>query len=110
MHELDSNQQIDKLLEMPSLQWQKPSDMLARMRQLCPTDKDKTALFCWMFLRLHGREEAVIATAAAQPSRGYGRGCFQRGSNRRGGFQYRKKKWSADRAGNQPRIASSNSV
>jgi hypothetical protein len=25
--------------------------MLAKMRQLCPTGEDKTALFHWMFLR-----------------------------------------------------------
>ena len=51
IHELDSNQQINKLLEMPSLQGQKPSDMLPKMRQLCPAGEDKTALFRWMFLR-----------------------------------------------------------
>jgi len=51
MHELDSNQRIDKLLELPSLQGQKPFNMLAKMRQLCPAGKDKTALFRWMFLR-----------------------------------------------------------
>ena len=31
MHELDSNQHIDKLLELPSLQGQKPFDKLAKM-------------------------------------------------------------------------------
>ncbi len=51
MHELDRNQRIDKLLEMPSLQGQKPSDMLAKMRQLCPAGEETTALFRWMFLR-----------------------------------------------------------
>ena len=51
MHELDSNQQIDNLLGIPSLQGKKPSNMLAKMRQLCPTGVDKTALFLWMFLR-----------------------------------------------------------
>ena len=40
-----------KVTEMPSLQGQKPSNMLAKMRQLCPAGEDKTTLFCWVFLR-----------------------------------------------------------
>ena len=135
---------------MPSLQGQKPSDMLAKMRQLCPACEDKTALFRWMFLRRlpdkvklmlaedHScsvtelaaradiltastlkpvatviamvKEEAVITAATTQPNRGRRHCSFQCGSNRPGGFQNGKRKRSRDRAGNQLRTATGNSI
>ncbi len=51
LHKLDGNQQIVKLLDMPSLQRQKPTNMLPKMCQLCPAGEDRNALFCWMFVR-----------------------------------------------------------
>ena len=51
MHKLDSNQRIKKLLDLPNLQVQKPTNMLAKMSQLCPTGEDDTSLFHWMFLQ-----------------------------------------------------------
>jgi len=36
LHDLDINQWVDCLLDMSVLQGQKPSDMLAKMPQLCP--------------------------------------------------------------------------
>ena len=51
LHDLNVNQRVDCLLDMPTLQGQKPSDMLAKMNQLCPTGEDKTTLFQRMFVR-----------------------------------------------------------
>ena len=47
LHDLDINQRVDSLLDMPVLQGQKPSDK----RQLCPTGEDKPTFFRRMFVR-----------------------------------------------------------
>ena len=59
MHKLDNNQQINKLLDMPPLQVQKPSDMLAKMQQLCTISKDNTAMT---------ENDAVIAAGVRFPA------------------------------------------
>ena len=39
LHDLEVNQRVDCLLDMPALQGQKLPEMLAKMRQLCPTGR-----------------------------------------------------------------------
>jgi len=50
-HALDDYQRLELLLDLPPLGGQKPSALLAQMRQLCPTGEENTKFFRITFLR-----------------------------------------------------------
>jgi len=50
-HSLDDYQRLELLLDLPPLGGQKPSALLAQMRQLCPTGEENTKFFRITFLR-----------------------------------------------------------
>jgi len=50
-HTLDEFQRLDLLLESPALGGQRPSVLLAEMRQLCPSGEVDTKIFRGLFLR-----------------------------------------------------------
>ncbi len=50
-HTLDAYQRLKQLLALPPLGGQKPSALLAQMRQLCPPGKENTMFFCASFLQ-----------------------------------------------------------
>jgi len=55
-HALDSYQRVEQLLEMPPLGGQRPSVMLAQMKQLLPPGEEKSVLFRCLFLKRLPRE------------------------------------------------------
>jgi hypothetical protein len=50
-HTMDEFQRLDLLLEMPALGGQRPSVLLAEMRQLCPAGEVDSKIFRGLFLR-----------------------------------------------------------
>jgi hypothetical protein len=50
-HSLDAYQRLEQLMALPPLGGQKPSVLLAQMRQLCPPGKDNTMIFRAAFLQ-----------------------------------------------------------
>ena len=49
-HSLDAYQRLEQLLTLPPLAGEKPSTLLANMKQLCPPGEDATMMFRGMFL------------------------------------------------------------
>ena len=50
-HSLDDFQRLEQLMDLPPLGGQRPSALLAQMRQLCPNGEETTLLFRSIFLR-----------------------------------------------------------
>jgi hypothetical protein len=50
-HSMDAYQRLEQLLNMPPLGGQKPSVLLAQMRQLCPPGEENTMFFRGVFLQ-----------------------------------------------------------
>jgi len=50
-HSLDVGQRVKQLLELPALGGQRPSALLARMRQLCPPGEDQGEIFRQLFIQ-----------------------------------------------------------
>ena len=50
-HSLDVGQRVTQLLEMPALGGQRPSALLAQMRQLCPPGEEQGQIFRQLFLQ-----------------------------------------------------------
>jgi hypothetical protein len=50
-HSLDAYQRLEQLMALPALGGQRPSALLAHMRQLCPPGEDGTLLFRWCFVQ-----------------------------------------------------------
>ena len=50
-HSLDDFQRLELLMDLPPLGGQRPSALLAQMRQLCPNGEETTLLFRSIFLR-----------------------------------------------------------
>ncbi len=50
-HSLDAYQRLEQLMALPPLGGQKPSVLLAQMRQLCPPGEDNTMIFRAAFLQ-----------------------------------------------------------
>ena len=50
-HSLDVGQRVAQLLELPALGGQRPSAMLARMRQLCPPGEENGEIFRQLFIQ-----------------------------------------------------------
>jgi hypothetical protein len=50
-HSLDAYQRLEQLMALPALGGQRPSALLAQMRQLCPPGEDGTLLFRYCFVQ-----------------------------------------------------------
>ena len=50
-HSLDVGQRVAQLLELPALGGQRPSALLAHMRQLCPPGEEQTEIFRQLFIQ-----------------------------------------------------------
>jgi hypothetical protein len=63
-HQLTDIQKVEKLLALPPLGKQKPSELLAEMLQICPRGEDNSLFFNCHFLQKLPRELRVLLSEA----------------------------------------------
>ena len=63
-HELNEFQRVEKILAMPPLGAQKPSQLMAAMLELCPTGQEKSPFFTCIFLQRLPRKLHIALSEA----------------------------------------------
>jgi hypothetical protein len=63
-HQLTDIQKVEKLLAMPAMGQQKPSELLAEMLRFCPRGEENSVFFNCLFLQKLPRELRILLTEA----------------------------------------------